>query len=56
VNSIWYNRYTPGGGWEGAQPLETSAADATDPRISIDPQGTATVVWSQSGVWARHFR
>ena len=54
--AIWFNRFTPAGGWQGPQLLENGTVDADEPQISIDPQGTATAVWEQDGIWARHLR
>lgn len=46
---IWYNRYTPGGGWEGASLVETHATgDAMYPELAFLADGSAMAVWIQS--------
>jgi hypothetical protein len=47
--SVWWNRYTPGVGWETAQLLETDdVLSATGGEIAMDPAGNALVIWSAS--------
>jgi hypothetical protein len=47
--SIWSNRYTPGEGWGTAVLIETNdAGGASEPQVAVDPNGNATVVWSQN--------
>ena len=46
--SIWSNRYSPAGGWAAAEIIETSdAGDALDPRVAMEPSGSAVAVWEQ---------
>jgi predicted enzyme related to lactoylglutathione lyase len=46
--NIWSNRYTPSGGWETAELLETdNAGDAFSPQVATDPSGNAVAVWDQ---------
>jgi len=45
---IWSNRYTPGTGWGAAERIEANdLGDAREPRIAVDPNGSAVVVWKQ---------
>lgn len=64
--SVWVNRFTPGTGWEGAEPLETEEEDAFGPDVAVTPNGMAIVAWLQLGsdptedlyyseLWVRHF-
>ena len=59
--NIWANRYTVGSGWGVAELIETdNAGDAQSPQISIDANGNALAVWSQSdgtrnNIWANRF-
>jgi hypothetical protein len=47
---IWSNRYTAATNTWGTEViLETGAGDAWDPRIAMDAQGNALVVWYQDG-------
>ena len=49
TNSIWANRFTPGMGWGTAHLVETDdAGSAHDPQITIDGDGNAIAVWTQS--------
>ena len=44
--SVWANRYTPSGGWGTAEAIGTdTVATAQFPRMAMDPNGNATVVW-----------
>src|SRR5262249_19213940 len=48
--SIYANRYTAGSGWGTAQAIESqdkAASSKDDPRIAIDANGNAIVVWTQ---------
>lgn len=47
-NNIFANRYTAGTGWEGAQTLESDSGEANSPKIAIDNNCNAIVVWTQS--------
>jgi len=45
---IWSNRYVPGGGWGTARRIESNdAGEALRPRIAVNPDGNAVVVWEQ---------
>jgi hypothetical protein len=47
-DDIWSNRYTPANGWGTAQRIEANdVGSAVEPRVAIDPMGTAVVVWEQ---------
>ena len=58
---IWASRLTPSGGWETEQKIENDElGDAEVPQISVTPDGTAIVVWSQAvlshdDIWANRF-
>lgn len=46
--SIWANRYAPATGWLGAELLETNEdGSAYAPRVAVDGNGNAMVVWMQ---------
>ena len=45
--SVYANRYTPGGGWGTAQPIEAGSGDAFDPDICTDGSGNALALWLQ---------
>ncbi len=49
AGDIWADRYDgAGGAWEGAQLIETSSyGTMTDPRVGMDAQGNAVVVWEE---------
>lgn len=47
ADMVYANRYVAGTGWEGATLIETDPALAFYPRISLDPNGNAAVVWQQ---------
>lgn len=59
--SIMASRYA-GGSWGSALPIETdNAGDAAGPKIAIDMNGNATVVWYQSdgtgaNIWSNRYR
>ena len=59
--SIWVNRYTVGTGWGTAQLIETdNADDAEEPKVAIDADGNAIVVWAQSdgtraNIWTNRY-
>lgn len=45
---IWAARYTTGGGWGAAVPLEDQGSgDARRPRVDVDPAGRVTAVWQE---------
>ncbi|MCU0799876.1 MAG: hypothetical protein MUC62_09445 [Candidatus Thermoplasmatota archaeon] len=47
--NIWYNLYSPSGGWAGAALLESEdLGDALGPDIEFDASGNAMAVWYQS--------
>jgi len=46
--NIWFNRYTPSGGWETAELVETDIAnDAFATGVAVDPNGTVSTIWAQ---------
>ncbi|MDH5327841.1 MAG: hypothetical protein OEZ68_18160 [Gammaproteobacteria bacterium] len=47
VNSLWSNRYVNGSGWGTAQLVESSAEESQNPKLGIDLNGDAVVVWEQ---------
>ncbi|HEY9050762.1 MAG TPA: hypothetical protein VIQ03_04415 [Gammaproteobacteria bacterium] len=47
TNSVYANRYTPTGGWETAQLLETGNNIARHVDVAVDSNGNAFAVWSQ---------
>ena len=50
--NVWSNRYTPSGGWVGAEPIEIGDDSANAPRVAMDELGNAIAVWTQSGgIW-----
>jgi dipeptidyl aminopeptidase/acylaminoacyl peptidase len=48
ADSIYANRYTPGGNWGTATLIETGTGNAYKPQIAIDPDGNAIAVWIQN--------
>jgi hypothetical protein len=44
---IYASRFTVASGWSAQQRVDNAAADVTDPRVVIDGQGNATVIWQQ---------
>ncbi|MBI5739468.1 MAG: hypothetical protein HZA16_02005 [Nitrospirae bacterium] len=59
--NVWANRYTAGTGWGEAVLIETDdTGDAYTPKVAMDAQGNATVVWYQYdgsvyNVWANRY-
>jgi hypothetical protein len=59
--NIWSNRYTPGEGWDRAEPIETDdVGDAVAPQIAMGTTGSAIAVWQQSdgirdNIWSKHY-
>ena len=56
-HSIYSNRYTPGGGWGGAELIEEAEGDARRPQVAVSSGGGAVAVWAQfssrrSVVWS----
>ncbi len=54
---IFANRYTPGIGWGGAELVADATDDAGGPRIAVNDNGDAVVVWQQNDgsgyqIWA----
>ncbi len=48
---VWASRYVAGEGWENPSPIEESLAVAVGtPKVAMNAQGNATVVWGQSEV------
>jgi len=45
---IWANTYTTSGGWGGPELIETNdSANCSHPRVAVDGEGNAFVVWEQ---------
>ena len=61
VYHAWANRYVKGAGWGAARVIDVSGADpAYEPRVALDADGNAIVVWRQvngsdSRIWATRF-
>jgi hypothetical protein len=60
VGGIWGNRFVQPGAWNTAGIIDSTSADTNHPRVAVDPQGNAVVVWSQydgtrNSIWARRF-
>ena len=59
--NIWANRYTPGDGWGTARRIEINdRGEARLPRLAMDLDGNAVVVWHQSDgtrfdIWSTRF-
>lgn len=58
--NIWANRYTMASGWSAPQLIETEGGDADFPRIAINTNGSALVVWEQTdatrrNIWANRY-
>ena len=48
VTNIWANRYTPGGGWGAAEPIETNDVGfPLAPQVGMDDNGNAVAVWTR---------
>jgi hypothetical protein len=45
---IWSGHYTPAGGWESAQLIESELTDVALPQIAMDASGNALALWQQS--------
>ena len=60
-DNIWANRYTVGTGWDTATLIETdNSGNANNPQITIDTNGNAMAVWSQSdgirdNIWVNRY-
>jgi len=60
-SDIWSNRYLVGTGWGTAELIETNdSEDASNPQVSADSSGNATVVWAQHDgnhyrIWSNRF-
>ncbi|MGB8223568.1 MAG: Ig-like domain-containing protein, partial [Polyangiales bacterium] len=59
-DNIWANRFTPAGGWGGAELVETDPGAAAFPQVALDSTGDAIAVWYQSdgtrdNIWANRF-
>ena len=49
------SRYTAGDGWSGVETLATGAV-TSQPRVAMDSQGNAVVVWREGpDIWAAEF-
>jgi len=60
ITSIWSCRYTVGAGWGTAEIIENVADTSHDPRIAMDANGNAIVVWLHDNysihqVWANRY-
>lgn len=64
--SVWANRFTPGGGWETAQQVDTGAGNngiaSGSPGVAIDDSGNIVTAWRQSdnsiatySTWSRSY-
>ena len=50
------NRYAPGAGWEAARVVELNVPDPFVPRLAVDVNGNAMVVWWQGDdIWSNHY-
>jgi hypothetical protein len=47
VFQIKSRRFTPAGGWEAVQRVDTFAGSASQPSIAMDAQGNALLAWTQ---------
>jgi hypothetical protein len=48
ANTLWFNRYVPGSGWDAADKVRTRLpGHASHPQVAMDDQGDALLVWSQ---------
>jgi len=61
TDNVWVNRYTPGGGWGSAVPIDGQPQPATQPALGVDATGALVVVWEQmvgtlSHLWASGYR
>jgi hypothetical protein len=56
LNLVWANRYTPGGGWGQAEPIETrdSAILGLGIDVAVDANGNAVAVWTRSEMRPNH--
>jgi len=59
-DDIWANCYIAGKGWDTAECIDTGTGDAQNPRVAVDENGNAVVVWQQSdgtrdSVWAKRY-
>lgn len=58
---VWVNSYKVDVGWKGPEPIAESVGYASYPRVAMDDNGNAVVVWlnSESGfcdnIWANEF-
>jgi hypothetical protein len=61
TTGVWANRYTPGDGWGTAKRIESNdVGDALRPRLAVNANGDAVVVWLQSdgsrlNVWSNSY-
>lgn len=46
-SSLYANRFDPESGWVGAREIDRGRGNVSDPRLSMDADGTAVVLWSQ---------
>jgi predicted enzyme related to lactoylglutathione lyase len=58
--NIWFNSYTPTGGWGVAGLIEADDGDATAPQVAMDPAGNVVAVWQQSdgsreNIWSNRY-
>ncbi|MBC8055752.1 MAG: hypothetical protein H7Y61_04175 [Rhizobiales bacterium] len=58
--NIFAARYTPGIGWGAREPIDITPFTSQQPRVAIDAQGNAIVVWMNSdnfrtNIWARRY-
>ncbi|MGB8329977.1 MAG: hypothetical protein WCE62_07600, partial [Polyangiales bacterium] len=61
TREVWANLYTGSGGWGTAERIDASnTTDAREPRLAVDPSGSAVAVWRQSGgggdsIWSNRY-
>jgi hypothetical protein len=46
-SSLWSNRYDPAKGWGTPEQIQDASTYAINPKVSMDEQGNAIVVWHQ---------
>ena len=53
-DDIWANRYTPAGGWQTPQLLESGSGEAIAAHVAVDTNGNAIAVWQQTDATGQH--
>jgi hypothetical protein len=55
-NGIYANRFVPGLGWLGGEPIQAEGGEVLDAAVAVDARGGAIAAWVQSNtLWARRF-